>query len=101
MITGIKKTLKNNSFFWRYFLNRKDSFKYLLEPVKTDAPGILKIINDLRRKGIATANARDIIGADLYNELYDTAMQLRESRSSMESDKDYARFYLDRVYDAN
>jgi hypothetical protein len=101
MLTGLKHTLRNNSFFWRYFLNRRDSFKYLIEPVKTTIPGIAEIINELRKNGIAIADARQIIGSELYQELYNSAMQLRESRASMESDKDYARFYLDRAYDAS
>lgn len=101
MIENFKRKLRNNSFFWRYILNRKDSFDYLLHPLKVNQPLVSKLLKDLRMNGIATGNAEDIIGKELYQELYDQAFQLRKSGSYQESDKQYAKFYLDRVYDAN
>jgi Phytanoyl-CoA dioxygenase (PhyH) len=100
-MASLKHTLKNNPFFWRYFLNRKGSFQFLMHPSKISNPVVVKMLDNLRRNGVAIGNAEDIIGKDLYNELYENAFRLRYADTAQDSDKEYARFYLERNYDSN
>ena len=72
MMTALKHTLKNNRFFWRYFLNRKGSFKYLIHPLKISNPVVVKMLDELKRNGVAIGNAEDIIGKRAYLSAYAT-----------------------------
>ena len=100
MISKLKKTLRHNFILWKYYLNAKTSFRYLFSPVKIERKKINLILTELRKNGIAIASAEDVIGKELFHELDQEAQRLRVRNVSFLSDKEYAKFYLEQVYDA-
>lgn len=96
----LKKVLRRNYYFWRFILNRKVALAYLLNrPVVEN--NILDILPKLIQNGIAVSNAENIVSQDLLNELVIEAEKLRSNNMQRDSDKTYAKFYVDREYDAN
>jgi hypothetical protein len=99
MINKLKKTLRHNHFVWKYYLNLEPTFRYLFNPVKIEDKKIEKILEELRKNGVALASAAEVIGTELLKELEQEAQRLRTQNASFLSDKDYAKFYLEQVYD--
>ena len=87
MLTKIKKILRNNFLVWKYYLNFKASLNYSSHPVTIESNEIGNILQTLRKNGIAMADAKQVLGEQLYNELEMEANQLKNSNSAMLSDK--------------
>lgn len=100
MISEFKAFIRNNIYSWRFILNTKVSLKYLLHFNATKSIFDRNILSELAAKGIAFGSAKEILGDDLFNELFEEACKLRQNKKSKESDKEYARFYLDNEYEA-
>ena len=99
MLSKIKKLLRNNRFVWKYYLNFKVSIKYIFQPLTVQSLESKSLLNTLKKNGIAIGDAEKIIGANLFNNLLNEAIKLKEKNSAELSDKDYAKFYLDNKYD--
>jgi hypothetical protein len=101
MLRKIKKYLKNNVFFWRYYLNFKSSLRYLIFTNNDQSEVVEDIVKKLRTNGIAISDAKVVLGEILYNELERQAFLCKNNSTPTLSDKEYAKFYLPRVYDAS
>jgi hypothetical protein len=95
----LKKTLRNNYYFWYYFLNRRFSFRYK-KPYSNDNL-IDNLIQRLRINGIAIENAENILPENLLKELQVNSNHLRSNNLSNKTDKNYAKFYLERIYQSD